>query len=564
MKYYVRRKEVIKCFFYLVLGVIGIIYITSQLEMINLKSMSANESVEVPIISVSEKDTSVNIEQLTNCYNLDIDEENMQLFVKAYLPGGHYFSGIDARIEENRKMIISYCTEQEEQILSKAKKDQIALVDASVMMGLYEELDSVEVEIKEKLDSYRKVFYRPDLEDYFGIRIYSKDNKNAFERIVKEFFDAEHVNNYWNRKHPYDSELGEDVENFYKLNFPVIRENENVFPYIDEALGHNLAEKYGYAFFVQGLKYENPLINYYCAYRLIEYFNTSYKEEIMLELANCEVHTKDGRVKNACKQVIDLMSKLNEDELRVFDRYKETTLGGGKTLYYIDQGGMKELARWEGSENVGMDVLSLSTHKDYLLGVAVSGERNYIYLIPTKSNKTYSLNEQGVYDKSSGELVEQSKELISLVGMNSSYLEEELKRSILDWYYDALIKIKVGEDSYIYDGKLGKLMTEEQFTQNFDLGYLKSFLDESFHYTVKKSNFYHETKADTSCIYIGEEKLVVREYDYLTQKSLELSRQKDKEQMLKGKRWSKGKIVINYSGNNQEIIRSLDSMMEEY
>lgn len=563
MKYYTRRKEMIKNGIYILVGVVGIILITHQLQAIGVKDdkQVVKEIEETPVISVSEQELSLNIEEIIKSAKTPISDEMMtELITK--LPGGDYLQRVEIKPGELQEIIVTYDTKQYKQMLSKARKDQMSLIDASVIMGLYPEIDRVEVSILEKEDNYSRILYRPDLEDYFDIKMDIKDNIDAFERIAKEFLDAEHVSAYWNRKHPYDSDLGEDVEAFFKLNFPILKDDDVTFPYIDEEMEESLVEKYGYKLFLQGLKYDNPLINYYCAYRLVEYYDSIHKEEIMLELANCQVHSKEPRVQKACESVVDLLTNLQDDEVRIFDRYKETTLGGGEKIFRVDKSGISVFAKWDGSVAAGLNVVSSSPRNSYVLCMAVTDERNYIYWLPIQEPdkmQTFSLKEDGAYVMNASESVKKGDELINLMNSRINKSKKEIENSVFDWYYASFVKILVNGEEYIYDGDTNQLMTYEQFSNNFDRENLQAYLDERFRYTVKKSSFYYPTKAETNCIYIDEEKIVIREYSHIGQKKVELKN--EKEETLQGKRWDKGRIVVNYSGKNQEIIRALDEVM---
>lgn len=567
MKGYSRRKEMIKNGIYIVVGVVGIVLITNQLQAVGVENdkQVVKEVEEMPVISVSEQELSLNIEEIIKSSEAPISSEHMtELMTK--LPEKEYLQKVEIKLGvkpgEVQKVAITYDTKQYEQMLSKARKDQMSLIDASIIMALYSEIDRVEVSILEKDSKYFRILYRPDLEDYFGIKMDTKDNRNAFERIAKEFLDAEHVSAYWNRKHPYDSELGEEVEAFFKLNFPILQDTQETFPYIDEEMEESLVEKYGYKLFLQGLKYDNPLMNYYCAYRLVEYYDSIHKEEIMLELANCQVHSKDSRVQNACGVAVELLTNLQDGEVRLFDRYKETTLGGGEKLFKIDKSGISVFAKWEGSVPAGLNIVSISPRNSYVLCMAVTNERNYIYALPIQAQdkvQVFSLKEEGAYITDTNESVKKGDELINLMNSRIHKSKKEIENSVFEWYYASFVKVIVDGENYIYDGETNQLMTYDEFSSQFDQKKLQAYLDERFKYTVKKSSFYYPTKAEASCIYIDEEKLVIREYSYIGQKTVEFNSPEEK--TLQGRRWDKGKVVVNYSGNNQEIIRALNEIM---
>ena len=303
-------------------------------------------------------------------------------------------------------------------------------------------------------------------------------------------------------------------------------------------------------------------MNYYCAYRLVEYYDSIHKEEIMLELANCQVHSKDFRVQNACGVAVELLTNLQDGEVRLFDRYKETTLGGGEKLFKIDKSGISVFAKWEGSVPAGLNIVSISPRNSYVLCMAVTNERNYIYALPIQAQdkvQVFSLKEDGAYITDTNESVKKGDELINLMNSRIHKSKKEIENSVFEWYYASFVKVIVDGENYIYDGETNQLMTYDEFSSQFDQKKLQAYLDERFKYTVKKSSFYYPTKAEASCIYIDEEKLVIREYSYIGQKTVEFNSPEEK--TLQGKRWDKGKVVVNYSGNNQEIIRALNEIM---
>lgn len=124
----------------------------------------------------------------------------------------------------------------------------------------------------------------------------------------------------------------EEGEMFHKKHIP------------NEELGKDLVEKYGYKLFLEGLKYDDAYINWYSAYRIIEFYNENHKEEILLELAACSVTSEFEEVKTAANFAMDVLSgqmdvysriKQAPDGSAIFTRFFDTQTGGGQKIYSV-------------------------------------------------------------------------------------------------------------------------------------------------------------------------------------------------------------------------------------
>ncbi|MBE6024577.1 MAG: hypothetical protein E7231_15590 [Cellulosilyticum sp.] len=563
MKGYSRKKESVKSGLCILLGIVGVYFISEYLQTIYIDD-------EIPVISeieevgqeivTSEIDNTLNIEAIYEWSTKILDEGNLGQLITQYLPGGAYLKSAHLQQEKEPYQIkLTYYSEQYDKVLSKARKDQIALVDASILMSLYPDIDTIQIETMVEEKIYHKTLYRPDLEEYFGIRLEAQEGKKTFERIAKEFMSADAVSSYWGEKHLYDSPLGEEVEAFFKMNFPVVDEMNQVFPYIDEDLEQELVEEYGYSLFLQGLAYENPLMNYYSACRLIEYYGQQSTEEIMLELATCATKSEDLRVQQVCQRGVDLLKPLQEDETKVFGRFEETVLGGGRKIYKIDQEGISVLAKWKGQAQAGLKVLSLSPNNQYVLCKAQTNLQSYYYVVPLK--KDYELSEEGVYK-------EQKKYQLELVDKLEEALgEEEIEQAIAEeditfvWELDSLLNIQVGEHILVYDVQKAYLQTREAFEQEFDLDDLKRYFEGNFEVNIETDQRVRG-KDKAQVLSINQEILKIYSYANVTQKNIALvSEQEDIKQKV-GKRWSKGKLIVDYSGQSEEIIQVLNQAMQ--
>lgn len=564
MKAYSRKKESIKSILYLMIGVASLYLVSSQIHSLKQAEeiITVTENTEGQNSLVEEQEFVLRPKEIIKWEEERLDEEKVNQLVSEYLMGGDYLKKVELQmIKEPYQINLIYGASQYSQMLSKSKKDQMILLDASILMSLYPDIDVVKVTILVGKDEYNKVIYRPDLEDYFGISIAANADYSTFERIAKEFMKQEKVAKYWNSKKPYDSSLGDEVENYFKLNFPVVKGENNSFVKIDEDLDPEVVEKYGCSLFLQGLKYKNPLMNYYSAYRLIEYYGNSNREQIMLELATCETKTSDERVKKACQKVIDLLSKMEPGEIRLFGRFEKMPLEGGSKLYKIDEKGLVDWVVWNGTQDAGLKIISLSSNKQYMLCEAVTSNQTYQYVVPVEKEKVdgvgYTVNERGVFCES----VNSASELISLLNQKTGKHYTSQDGISYEWYYGQMLKINVDQEQYIYDASKNTLVTEEQFNKEFDRQDLKTYLEGRFEIKEQPSSFYYETEAVTKKWDLDQEKIIVCEYKSQAKKNMEQVQKKHEEGKIGGRRWSKGRLIVHYLGNSQEVIKVLDQIM---
>ena len=562
MKYYSRPKETLKSCMYILIGLIGLYFVSAKLQALNIedKTIAASKEVEEQARTKHEMEIHLNIDKLYKYSKEPISEESVMELIKNHVPGGIYL--MKASMNQNHdmhNMILTYLVEEDVPMMNKAKKDQITLLDASILMSLYPDLDAVKVNIIVESDTYSEVLYRPDLEDYFGIHIAAQDEKNTFERIVNEFIDSSKVSQYCNMKHPYDSFMGEEVEAFYKMNFPVVEEGE-VFPYIDEALEGELVETYGYKLFLQGLIYENPLMNYYSAYRLIEYYGSNNSEEIMLELATCMTKTQDERVQKACQKNIDLLVPLKEG-IKVFDRFNESSIEGGKKLYTITEKGLQTLAKWQGENSAGLKVVSISPNQEYVLCEAKTANNSYRYILSCNTEEAYLLDESGAFkngSKNINELIAQIKS-VTAESINQAIQADEIE---WEWYGKDLMRMHIGEEiALIYNIHTDEVQTKAEYIQDIGLNELEQYLQETYQEVTKTPVSNLDAKATVKKFVVDGEVLMVYEYESILQKNMAISSDEGQARQLSSRMWQQGKLVIYYDGNDIEIIRGLNQFI---
>lgn len=569
MKYNGRKKENIKNGLIVLIGIICLYCITINLRNIEASTeVIGSEEIEGQNIITEEKSIELEIDYLYETMGQTINEEEVSKAIIKVL-GEAYLPEIEINSKEQPYgVIITYDETNKEQSLSKVKKEQVALVDTCLLMSLFNDIDVVTIRNIRGETYEEKVIYKPDLEDYFGISLGAVHNKNTFTRIANEFLSSEAVNRYWSMNHPYDSNLGEAVENFYKNNFPSDWEIDEALPYIDETLGADLADQYGYKFFIQGLNYKHPLMNYYVAYRLIEYYGNNNVDEILLELASCKNKSSSEEVKEACTFVMNVLSsRLEEDEVIIFTRYSESELQGGKKLYGLVGEKLVEIATWQGEEPGGFEVISVSTNKKNVLCKIHTLGKSYLYMIPIDTTGGYVVNETAVQKE--GQII--SREITNL--MKEVALNEEMDSKVLQdidegaiqsrWLLKNVLILSIrGEEGFVYDGNKDSLLSEDAFSQSFNTDYLVEGLKDKFDTITEKEIIHTNEKYQVKEITIHNEKLLVYEYDNKMQKNIELLKEKQQENQVETQ-WSKGKIYVTYSGDQTDIINTLNMLMAE-
>lgn len=562
MKSYGRLKESLKSGLYILVGLVALYLITIRLQTLNIddETVIVSKEIEEQSPTTNEIEIQLSIDKIYTYISQTASEENITELIKNYTPGGVYLTKVKMDQDAIHKVYLTYVVEQNTPILNKSKKDQIALLDASILMSLYPQIDTIQVDISVESELYRKVLYRPDIEDYFGISIATRGEGRTFERIASEFLNTSCVSQYINMRHPYDSLMGEVVENFYKMNFPVV-EGEEAFVYIDESAEEELVKAYGYKLFIQGLAYENPLMNYYSAYRLVEYYESTYKEEIMLELATCLTKTDDERVKQACQKIIDLLAPCKE-EIKVLDRFTETSSEGGRKLYKVDKDGLKILAKWKGKETAGLKIISQSPSKEYVLCEVVTAQNRYRYILSCKQEGTYRIDEKGSFINE----IQSCTELMSLIRnrvKNQSDIQNVQASNIRwEWYLGDLMCISIGDEiELIYNIQTDKIHLKSQYMENFGLGELEQYLEEIYENVKKVTLSEIDSKAYIKKFTVDGEVLTVYAYDSIVQKNMELSAREGQAQNEGTKMWNQGKLIIYYNGNKQEIIKGMNQLL---
>lgn len=570
MIYIKRKKETIKSISILLLGIICLCWI--KVNLINTKASTeviALEEVLPHNVEVEESNIKLKVEELYESRGQVINEEEIGKVLTKIL-GVAYEPQIQIQGQKGSYgVVIIYDAINQEQSLSKAKREQVALIDACLIMSLFNEVDVVTIRnIQEKID-VEKVIYRLDLEDYFQMTVGAYQSQETFVKIASEFLNTEKVTTYWSMKHPFDSPLGETVEKFYKCNFPSQWDTlEDALADVDETLGETLNQQYGYRFWIQGLNYNHPPMNYYAAYQLIQYYGNSNLDEILLELASCKNQSEHLKVQQACDFVMNVLSKaLKPDECVIFTTYNELALQAREGLYGIVDNQLIEIATWQGEEPGGFEVVSVSSNKKSVLCKLHTSDQNYLYMIPIDEVGSYKVSETMVHNED-GVLSRELTNLMKEVALNEEMGDEVIKEIDAGnfqsrWLFKNILMLSVSAgESFVYDGEKNSLSSEMLFSQDFNAEYLIEGLKEKFDALKEKEISSMSNGYQIQEVTIDTDQIFIYQYESKRQKNMDLLKEKQNIKPLQI-HWSKGKIYVTYEGERTDIIKALDLLMTE-
>lgn len=511
----------------------------------------SEEVIEAVVNTSEEQEIGIDCHEIFTYRDVALSEESVSHIAKELL-GSNYLQGVTLKKESKPYTIqLSYYAKGNDMSLAKAKKDQLALVNAVALMSLYDEIDTVVIEALRESEQYKKVLYRPDLEAYFGFELTNIKEESTYSRLVSRFYSSENVSNYWGVKHPYDCELGEDAEWFFKCYFSS-DEVEISIPTNTGEIVKRLEEKYGDALYIRGLRYNSASINYFCANELLRFYEDDERlEDILMELIICSNKTKVADVKEGCNRIKDILS-YKEDEPLLFTKYEE--MGGGDILYGIIGGRFYEIARWTGQLVGRFSKEAYSRNEDYILcKVDVEGDAHY-YVLPLKDGTVYEMNEAAVFNNG----VEVSKELMSLMTID----RDQKEKFEAVWQLGPYLQLGVGEEKYIYDCKNNKMQSEEAFRSNFSLENFINSSDAAYPLTKGETRESVTTNSRYTKITMKDNEWIsCYEFATVDEVSKVLS---DKERSgIQGQYiWHKGKVIIAYNGSDGQVIKWITSVMK--
>lgn len=555
------------------LGIFIVIIITPRLEA---KYESKDEHLEQEMIEVlpeEEQELIIDIEALFEYKGTSINDEEELKELISILPEGNEIEQIIMPNEAGKYGIqIQYKKVSNTSGINRSKVEQMMLLNSTLLMSLCNDLNAVTMKTYIGNDFVERFIYRGDLDSYFQEDIRANRTLEEFRKYSECFLKQEAVTQYMGQKYTYSTELGEKVDQFFKLNFPVGQlANADKMPYIDEDLGEDLIKDYGYRLFVEGLKYNNDYINYYSAYRLLEFYSIPELEEMLIELAICKNRTSNEQVKLACTYVMEILGNQSIQEPTWITRFRENTFGGGRKVYIIREGKIKEWGEWE--IPTAIKEFSISPDGEMVWCYGVTSEQEYAYVAPIENEECYSLGNIEIEMKNDEAIPElmswvkeqlKRKSLLTPIELNSNL---EVKA---DWFSKAFLKLQVisneqkkAQDLF-YNPETHLLTPVTLDDEDYSLTQLVYDLNE----TLSLKGYTHITQggieAEGVRLYLGEDYITVYEYSSIEEQ--EKSKQSLQELILGSNTsrtkkkvyfFEKGRLQIVYEGTEPEIIEYL-------
>lgn len=557
-----RKRQSIWCAVLVVIGILLLYIIYRYNDLHQKEIVTATDVEKITLNTQEEQQKELDIEALYTYREKEDDIKTVDEVAKQ-LVASHYLVGVELEKQAKPyKIILSYDIPSKKVNLSKIKKDQIALCNATALLCIFDEIDTIAIELAVDEINEEKVIYRPDIEDYFKLKELKSEDKQSFDRLVGEFLNTDKVTLYNQIAHPYSSQLGKDVEKYFKWYFPPESIGEPlVIPSNNEEMEKELEAKYGYQFYLEGLKMVNSSINYYCINKLRYYYNSPHVEEILIELVACRNRSENKQVRLACDRTKEILAySRNQQHPLLFTLFDQ--VGEAHEIYIIKEQSVLPLAKWEGNNKGSIKIESISPNGTYALCRVETEEENYRYTLPMKLDRdslkeTYILKEEGALLEGNRILPEMNNLIIESNSELGQALTTMQDAKVFKWLEGPFIK--VGE-KLIYDCKNAKVLTVMSYQQDFGVNQLTDILSEQYKVarTEEKTNKLEQGQA--LVFRIENESIVV--YQFETEKEKEQAIIKNKAFLATQHYWSKGKIIVIYNGESSSLRSDLDHIFK--
>ncbi|PHV71934.1 hypothetical protein CS063_00200 [Sporanaerobium hydrogeniformans] len=389
-----------------------------------------------------------------------------------------------------------------------------------------------------------------------------------------------------------EEESDSAVTDLFVLQFP-LAEDWNTEPFSsgfvpNEGLGKELVKEYGYKLFIQGLKQDNPYVQWYSAYRLIEFYNSGFREEIMIHLAELQQETPYEEVRAASRFAINVLSNQPEEESRlirtkegllVFTRFFETQLGGGQKVYLVKDNKLSELFVWKDEEHlVGVKHIVLSQDSKYAWIGLQGKEKFYSYIISLQETKyPYYATSQTLFSNDGEQDVELSALNEKWRNISSKISFEDPQQGILEgkWTEEGTLELAYKEQHYTYLPETKELKEgyKVEWDANYDyIAFVKGLEKQGVHVVQKAHYFSSVFTTMREELEIGKESILV--YEYASTKEMEKISQAINplgtrlgDKLISSTRnthlYKKGRLIVLYYGASKEIMGYLKKELGE-
>lgn len=566
MKLEGRKRQLIECGIVMTAGLLLLVGITlyrQEIEDVEAVEKKAEEVATKLSHKPQEiRQAMIDTKMLYNQGLQPLTQKHLETVVSGLL-GNHYLKQTVLQKENLPQAVtLFYVINTQEQGLSKINRQQMALVNACSLMSLYSQIDLVKIVIEQDSEIYEQTLYRPDFEDYFSVSTLEASNLETFERFAEEFLDTDCVSTYSNCKKLFDSYLGDEVSDFYKTYFPIMKAKDEItLGKVDLEEEEGLIEKYGYKLFIQGLCYPNPSMNYYAAYQLMEDYESSHLEEILVELIACQQNTENEQVKSACKQAIDVISYKEVDTPKLFTKFNEIGSYLEPKVQGIIKGKFMSLAQWKEKEPAQIKVISMSPNHKQALCEIVTQERAYLYVLPIdevggyRFNKVHVLKDESIVSKELYQYLLEKEEL------NQTEIDLLNSKSVTHKWLDGdLLELEVSGHTYIYQCQRKILQTEEVFRENYSIEDFRNSLEQQF--SVSLIGNYKLESLNASLIKLKVGKEVISIYEFPMQIAMQQALLKQEALLKAPHRWQQGKIIICYQGKDEVLLEKIQTILK--
>lgn len=567
-----RVADSVLCFSIAIVGVVGVVVITDYTNRLELKYQEELSKVaELEVIVEEEEEIQLDIDKLFTMRGISLNErEKLDQLIRE-LPVGELVKKITIGDEAGMYGVyIEYDASDYAEEINDTRIDQNILINSVILMSLSKDINTIDISLITDTKVEQRLFYREDIENYLGkeLTLEQNDTIEYFKRNTDEFLDSKKINEYAQFNKGYASEISKEIDKFYKANFPVGEEvKSGNMPYMPENLGQELVEKYGYKLFVEGLKYDNEYINYYSAYRLLEFYGDAHLEEILVELAICKNKTNNVDIKTACDYVSNIFTHSDYETDIWVTPYKENNAGGGTKVYRLYHNKLQLWAVFEQPTKVENIITSID-NKNVWCSASSQGN-HFTFVLPVNETKPILITpKQTIVGEVS------YPEIISLMESTEGIKYPQQKgvkdspNMLVSWYANSYLHITTSINDKTYrllyntkDRKLRQYNDRLEGMQLEELLYELSYLGE-----LVVQDSVSDTGISSRKVRIKQDYITVYEGDKNSEtiKSLKESYSKvinanvDESPRV----YQSDKILVSYTGDNSSILSKLDEIFK--
>lgn len=554
-------------------GIVVILIITIITPRLQMKYEQKSEHLEEEKLELWQEEEYpllIDRDALFNYKGISIYEEEKLKMLISILPAGNQVEKLIIGNEIGKfGILIQYKDISSDRISSKNTMDQIVLINSTILISLCNDLNGVITKVYKGERVEEKLVYKADLDRYFEEDIRLSWLLADFEKYSGRFLNKEAILKYTGQKYTYSTSLGKEIDYFFKLNFAETqRLQEDEMPYMDEDMGQVLVNKYDYKLFVEGLKYDNDYMNYYSAYRLLEFYNEIDLEEVLVELAICKNRTTNESVKLACAYVMGVLGDSSKEKPVWITRFRENTFGGGKKVYMIKGEEIKEWGKWQQPTAVRKCTISPDEEMVWCYGESLN--QSYAYVLPLENKESYNLGEEIV-------LIENGEEAPELMSMAKAQLQEkalmvgvELENDVEiqeEWFQEKFLKIQLISNKMIQSQDLfynlvnGRLTPVTNEGEEWSLAQLVYELSDILVWGEDTNMAQDALEIEGVRLYLNEAYVTVYEYGSMAEREKhgQSLRTEIGENHVNKKVYlfEKGRVLIKYEGTEEQVINEL-------